>query len=270
MRYTPKNIEENFNVSRGSRVAELLRLTIGLVIMVFGIYLLLGFTVDLIVPYISPKLERSLFKDNYKSKSYKTKTPDAIYLQKILNKLTANLDEKEKSDYQILFSENDELNAFALPDGKILVYKGLLKQAESENELAFVLAHELGHFAHRDHLKGLGRRLVLIFVSSLFFSSDENPVNKIFRQSLSITHLKFSQKQESNADLYGLALLNKTYGHVGGAADLMDRLKQGEKNSLFLPFVSTHPPSAERSKMLQQTIQKHHYQLKKKFPIVVE
>ncbi len=39
----------------------------------------------------------------------------------------------------------------------MVVFTGLLEKMTSENELAFVLAHELGHYDHRDHLRGLGR-----------------------------------------------------------------------------------------------------------------
>ncbi len=49
----------------------------------------------------------------------------------------------------------------------LFVTNGLLAAVESENELAFVLAHELGHFHHRDPLQALGRSLVLITLSSL-------------------------------------------------------------------------------------------------------
>ena len=46
------------------------------------------------------------------------------------------------------------MNAVALPGGNIVVFAGLLKEIKSENELAMILGHELGHFAHRDHLRG--------------------------------------------------------------------------------------------------------------------
>ena len=53
-----------------------------------------------------------------------------------------------------------EPNAFALPGGEIWVTTGLLEQTESENEIAFVLGHEIGHFRSRDHLRSLGRGLL--------------------------------------------------------------------------------------------------------------
>jgi Zn-dependent protease with chaperone function len=59
------------------------------------------------------------------------------------------------------------VNAAALPGGHMLVFSGLLTEMRSENELAFVLAHELGHYAHRDHLRGLGRALVLMAASTV-------------------------------------------------------------------------------------------------------
>ena len=50
-----------------------------------------------------------------------------------------------------------------------VIYQGLLAQAESENELMMVLGHELGHFANRDHLRGLGRALLVQIAIAAFF-----------------------------------------------------------------------------------------------------
>jgi predicted Zn-dependent protease len=61
----------------------------------------------------------------------------------------------------VYLMENEEINAVALPGGNIVVFTGLVAQVESENELAMVLAHEMGHFTHRIIYAGWDADLVL-------------------------------------------------------------------------------------------------------------
>ena len=60
----------------------------------------------------------------------------------------------------------------ALPGGQIMVFSGLLKKVNLENELAMVLGHELGHYAHRDHLRGMGRGLGVTLGLAMLFGQD--------------------------------------------------------------------------------------------------
>jgi Zn-dependent protease with chaperone function len=73
---------------------------------------------------------------------------------------------QQDMQYKIHIIPDPRINAMALPGGNIVVFSALIKETGSENELAFVLAHELGHFANRDHLRGLGRRLLLLTASA--------------------------------------------------------------------------------------------------------
>jgi len=68
-----------------------------------------------------------------------------------------------------------------------------------------VLAHELGHFANRDHLKGLGRGLILWIISAGILGQD-NAITDLAGRSLIGVQMKFSQAQETKADLFALEL----------------------------------------------------------------
>jgi Zn-dependent protease with chaperone function len=140
-----------------------------------------------------------------------------------------------------------------LPGNNIIITTALIEGLESENELAFVLAHELGHFANRDHLRGLGRGLVLLTISTILFGADSS-VSQVLENSLQNVEMKFSQNQEKKADLFALRLLNERYGHVGGAIDFFEKLKKKEKGGRFLYFFATHPHSLERIRYLKQEI----------------
>ncbi len=119
-------------------------------------------------------------------------------------------------NFTIYLSDSDDVNAIALPGGRIVVFKGLLDQVESENELAMVLAHELGHFAHRDHMRGLGRGLGLAVATALLLG-ENNSASGLISKAVLTFQVKYSQSQESAADQFGVDLLTARYGHAGGA-----------------------------------------------------
>ncbi|HAN32740.1 MAG TPA: hypothetical protein DCQ06_14195, partial [Myxococcales bacterium] len=81
-------------------------------------------------------------------------------LQALFDKVRAVV-EPMPYEFQLKLACTPMVNAMALPGGGIVVTSGLLKLLRNEDELSFVLAHELGHFVGRDHLQGLGRGLTL-------------------------------------------------------------------------------------------------------------
>ena len=147
----------------------------------------------------------------------------------------------------------DAPNAFALPGGVIVVTSGLLDGVGSENELAFVLGHELGHFRHRDHLRALGRQTFLAVVWAALATGG---VGSTLPQTVSsLAERGFSRDQERAADAFGLALLHAEYGHVAGAGGFFTRLPdaEGGVGARLSSWVATHPMSAERLDALHDT-----------------
>lgn len=149
--------------------------------------------------------------------------------------------------------DDDQLNAFAAPGGLILITTGLLDQVESENELAFVLGHELGHFRHRDHLRsmgrGLGASISLAFLSAMV-GADVSSLGWLQE----LANLRFSRRQERLADDWGLELTAKRYGHVAGATDFFERLPRAESSLArgAESFLSSHPVSDDRIERLER------------------
>lgn len=194
-------------------------------------------------------------------------TPAQNTLNELLNKLEANLppQQRQNRDYQVLYIPEDTVNALALPGDRIIIYSGLLKQAQSENELMMVLGHELGHFANRDHLRSLGRS-VLMQIAIAYFLGDTGWIQSTAASAIAaISNAQYSQSQETQADEVGLTLLQKTYGHVAGATDFFARLSQ--KQELNLDFLATHPAPGRRVKELQRSIKQRSYQVGEKLPL---
>ena len=137
----------------------------------------------------------------------------------------------------------------ALPGGLIIVTQGLLDQVESENELAFVLGHELGHYRNRDHMRALGRAVVL----SIFFTvATGSDVSGLGLRISDLALRSFSRKQESSADEFGLAVVYAEYGHVNEAWRLFERWEDGDDSLLdVVSYLSTHPQPDDRIEDLE-------------------
>ena len=246
MKYTAKLPEENVNVTPTSPLKEFFVLAGGLLAVVVGTFFLLGLAVDLIVPRISPEVEAkmaSLFVNRFELKQ--GGDPTEAYLQSLVDDLNGRCG-KLSYPLKVYLSPSEEVNAVALPGGNIVVFKGLVDKVRSENEMAFVLAHEMGHFAGRDHLRGIGRGLVLL-VAAVMIGDADSSVGGMLAGGLGLTQAKFSRTRESQADLYALSALNCLYGHVGGASGFFELIAAPEDEGGKLShYFASHPETVHR------------------------
>lgn len=193
-------------------------------------------------------------------------SPQQDTLNKLLNRLESQLDNQSqaKRDYRVLYIPEKTVNALAIPGDVIIIFKGLVQAVKSENELMMIFGHELGHFAHRDHLRGLGKTLIIrVAIASVF--GDNVILTNSANLIEAITNTRYSQSQEYQADEFGLILLNKTYGHVAGATDFFENLKAQEK--LNWDFFASHPAPEKRVKRLKKLIQHKQYELGNDSPL---
>ena len=245
MKYTPRLPQRNVNVTPGSPLRDFLVLLLGLTAILVGLYFLLGLAVNLIVPWLPMDIENRLAAPIVRRVVVKKDVPgQEAEVQRLLDYLQTECTDLPYR-FTIHVSDNPHVNALALPGGNIVVFSGLLDKLKSENELTFVLAHEMGHYAHRDHLKGLGRALVFMTLSAVVFGSD-NPLANFLSHGLYVTELNFSRDQETAADEYALVALNCTYGHVSGAGEFLRKIDEGDGGGNGGHYFSSHPETSER------------------------
>ena len=264
MKFTPKHIDENVNVSKTHPLAELAWLVGGMLLLALVFYLVLGVTADLAVAKIPIKAE--VWLGEYFVDSFEANEDEALRrrLQTLLDNLPAD-SPLHNYTFTVQLVKNKEINALALPGGHIVVFSGLVEQAESENELAMVLAHELGHFAHRDHLKRLGRGLGLSVAAMLVFGED-SAISRLVSNLFLVTESSYSRQQESDADRFGLELLVNSYGHAGGATDFFARV--GKKAGSRAPYLlASHPHPDDRIEELQSLISEKGYRVETITPL---
>lgn len=220
----------------------------------------LNVVVGLIVVSIPPNVERQLGRAIIPALEAQATEPDAqAQLNRLLDQLESHLPEKQAKDrdYRLLYIPDETVNAMAVPGDVVVVYQGLVDRVESENELMMILGHELGHFANRDHLRGLGRAIALQVAIAAFFG-DVSGIPALGVGALEhLGRAQFSQSQERQADELGLELLNANYGHVGGATDFFARLAAEPR--LDLAFLSSHPAPGKRVKKIEQWIRERGY-----------
>ncbi|MBS9775366.1 M48 family metallopeptidase [Candidatus Gracilibacteria bacterium] len=183
-----------------------------------------------IVSKISIEKEKEIFGD--------------VYLEEDLEKfdtslLTTKIKELEK--YNIYIQNDDEINAFASPGANIFINTGLLENVKNEEEIIFILAHEIGHIENRHILKRFS--LQIPFTMTLSFLGIDLGGGIIDTNDL-IGNF-FSRQDETESDAYGIEILNKNGLNLKCATNFFETL---EKERFLNPpeILSTHPTDKHR------------------------
>ncbi len=245
MRFVAKQAREGINVSDTHPLVEAGALVAGLTAIFVAIALLLVFLIEVSLYFVSAEDEASFFSDWLPDDLVTVAhTDDRLRETQLLVDRLARHWPDTPYQFRVEIDDSEMANAMALPGGLIIVTQGLLDQVESENELAFVLGHELGHFKNRDHLRALGRGVVL----SVFFAVvTGNDVAGIGIKAADLTLRGFSREQETEADEFGLSIVNAEFGHVNEAWRLFERWAITDNSFIDLvTYLSTHPDSGDR------------------------
>ena len=138
----------------------------------------------------------------------------------------------------------DMVNAVALPGSQVLLFDGLVQQAESPEELAGVLAHEVGHVRERHVMTALLRQFGL---SVLLAGSNSGLTDTVF----GLASMNYSRKAEREADQFARRRMREADISPLGAAGFFERMAQRygdeENDSGIIGWIATHPSSGERA-----------------------
>jgi len=155
-------------------------------------------------------------------------------------------------DFKVYLSS--QVNAFAMADGTIRIYSGLMEMMTDE-ELLFVVGHEMGHVAER-HIR---KKIMLAYAASALrkgIASQENLVGNLARSALggliqTLINAQFSQAEEKEADDFGLGFIKKNGLDARSAVSALKKLNTlGQGHS----FLSSHPDPALRAQRIQDQI----------------
>ena len=139
-------------------------------------------------------------------------------------------------------------NAFALPGAKVYLLNGLLAKAENPDEIAGVLAHELGHLRHRDATRNLIYNGGTSFLIGLLFGDITGSGALIFA-SRSLVTLSYSREAEYNADTFAIDVMRRLGRSPKPMGELLYRVT-GKQIDKSLSILSNHPLTEDRLKRM--------------------
>ena len=155
-------------------------------------------------------------------------------------------------DYALF--EKDDANAWALPGGKVGVYTGIFKVARNQDELAAVVAHEVGHVVARHHDERITRQLGAAGAVQLLGALAGDYGQLAAQGGSALAQAGFllpnSRTQESEADVVGQELMAKAGFDLRGAVALW-RNMAAEGGARAPQWMSTHPDPASRLRELE-------------------
>lgn len=157
--------------------------------------------------------------------------------------------------FRVHVVESEEINAFALPGGEIAVFTGLLRAAKGPDEVAGVLAHEIEHVVHRHSLRKLYGQLRWQLAIAVFLGDSQELHARLLRNGPILAELSYSREMETEADMEGLKLLRQlNYPQVGMLKFFKTLENQDGNHAPNMKYLSTHPPTQERLKALEQAM----------------
>jgi Zn-dependent protease with chaperone function len=136
-----------------------------------------------------------------------------------------------------------ETNAVALPGGHIYVFEGLVRQSRNPDELASVIAHEIGHVAHRDGTRSLLQAAGLSFLFGMLLG-DFTGGGLVVIAARTVVQAAYSREVEAYADLYGVNLMAKAGGDPRALAAILERIAGSIEPGAKL--LRDHPDTKER------------------------
>jgi len=179
------------------------------------------------------------------------------YVDRIAQNIAKNSDAKFPVTIKVI--QSDTVNATALPGGFVYINSATLKVVDSEAELAFVIAHLIGHVAarhamehvSRDTLKQVEQKPAIILSETVRRDS----IRELSERSARTTKLEFSRAAVKEADFLGLEYLFLAGYDPQAAVRFLRKLEETEasrpkQSGLF----TTHPPTAERINLVEKWI----------------
>ena len=179
------------------------------------------------------------------------------YVNRIGQNLVRNSDAKVPFTIKVI--DSDEVNAFALPGGFFFVNTGILDLAQSEAELAGVMAHEIAHVTARHGTRQATRGQVtnLATIPLIFLGGWAGyGIRQAAGLAIPLTFLKFSRSFEKEADFLGIQYLYAAGYDPTAMVQFFERLKAQEKKkpSSIGKIFRSHPLTKDRIKLVQESI----------------
>lgn len=261
MKFENRAPAEGINASHENPLKELAWLLAGGV----GVVVLLVLCLSLVAQWIAPRIPYRYEAKLAASLPPFATTPDSASgrqvqaeLQSLADRLAIRLEMPGEMVVRVGYREQDTVNAFATIGGQAVFFRGLLGRIDNEDALAMVVAHELAHLKYRHASAALGRGVAVgVILSIVSADLGGSAAGNVLNTAGIATLLSFNRDQEREADGAALRALHAEYGHVGGAVDLFNVMRQlpggaGQSTTPTVEFLRTHPLTENRVAAIKQ------------------
>ncbi len=226
-----------------------------LVALFFGLWFLLSninwmtaFKVEKLTDDTEKKIGKAVW-DLYKKTEKENKDEKAVNaLDSIVDKIcTKNNINRETIKVHLIIK--DDINAFAMPGGHLVVYSGLIKASDNADELAGVMAHEISHIELGHVMKKLIKEVGLSVLVSM--TSGNGGGEAIKQVSKILSSSAFDRKLEKEADISAVEYLINAKINPESLAEFLYKLSENkEEQSAYETWLSTHPDSKKRAEYI--------------------
>ena len=182
-------------------------------------------------------------------------------LKRIGNRL-AQVSDRQDYEYHFYLLENSELNAFTTPGGNVYVFTGLMDKLKTDDQIAAVLAHEIGHCAARHTIKKFQAALGYNLIEGIVFSQLEgqDQVKQVAALStgvvMNLIFSSYSRRDESEADRLGVKYMYLAGFDLNGMIETLEILKKESKPDHVSLSLRTHPYLDDRIVAVKKEVEK--------------
>jgi predicted Zn-dependent protease len=177
------------------------------------------------------------------------------FVQCVSSAITVNIPKSSHDgSWEIVVFDSEQVNAFALPGGKIGIYTGILKVTENQDQLAAIIAHEVGHVIEnhsneRISSQRLSQTSMAIAGATLESHGIKN--RNLYMSGLGIglqygVLMPYSRAHESEADVIGQELMAKSGFNPEASIELWQNMAALSNKKTLPEFMSTHPSNKKR------------------------
>lgn len=194
-----------------------------------------------------------LFYEIFKNAENENKDPFVIRsVDSIVTKIClANKIDRDLIKVHIF--EKDEINAFALPNGHLVIYSDLIISSDNQEELSGVICHEIAHIQLNHVMRKLSKEVGLSALISMTTGNGGAEIIKKTAKMLSSS--AFDRNLEKEADIKAVDYLVKAKLNPVPFANFLDKLsEEGNLQINYLTWISTHPESKERAEYIMEKI----------------
>lgn len=190
-----------------------------------------------------------LFWEVFKKSEKEVKNTHVVYSVDSIITQICNANKIDRSKLKIHILEKDVINAFALPNGHLIIYTDLILNSENQEELAGVICHEIAHIELNHVMKKLVKEIGLSVLIAMTTGNSGAEVIKEAAKTLSSS--AFDRSLEKEADIKAVDYLVNAKLNPEPFADFLFKLSESnQETTKYLTWISSHPDSKDRAEYI--------------------